>query len=111
MKNILFQCVLLQIQLQLCHFLCYGTASSYNCVIFYVTVQLKGDLIPAHVLQVEHCRVKITSCFQYLNGCPVKFMPASGKLSGVCTYKHYIILYEFLNEYYHNINSIYMMNF
>ena len=27
-------------------------------------------------------------------------MPASGKFYGVCTHKHYIILYELLNEYY-----------
>ena len=39
----------------------------------------------------------------------VMFIPASGKLSGVWTRKHYIILYELLNEYY-NINSIYTMN-
>ena len=26
------------------------------------TVQLKGNLMPARVLQVEYCRVKITSC-------------------------------------------------
>ena len=36
---------------------------------------------------------------------PVTFVPASGKLSGVCTREHYIILYEFLNDFY-NINSI-----
>ena len=39
----------------------------------------------------------------------VMFMPASGKLSGMCTCEHYIILYEFLNEIY-NINSIYTTN-
>ena len=36
---------------------------------------------------------------------PVTFMPTSGKLSGLCTSEHYIILYELLNEYF-NINSI-----
>ena len=40
---------------------------------------------------------------------PVTFVPVSGKLSGVCTRKHYIILYELLNEIY-NINSIYTIN-
>ena len=37
---------------------------------------------------------------------PATFMPASGKLSGMCTHKHYIILYKLLNQIY-NINSIY----
>ena len=38
---------------------------------------------------------------------PVTFVPTSGNLSGICTHKHYIIVYEPLknNEYY-NINSI-----
>ena len=36
-------------------------------------------------------------------------MPASDKLSGVCTHEYFIIFYELLNEYYIN-NSIYMMN-
>ena len=40
---------------------------------------------------------------------PITFVPASGKLSGMYTCEHYIILYEHLNEIY-NINSIYMMN-
>ena len=40
---------------------------------------------------------------------PVMFVPASGKLSGMCTHKHYIILYELINENC-NINSVYMMN-
>ena len=40
---------------------------------------------------------------------PITFVPSSGILSGMCTRKHYIILYELLNEYY-NINSIYTMN-
>ena len=39
----------------------------------------------------------------------VTFVPASGKLSGMCTREHYIILYELLKEI-DNINSIYMMN-
>ena len=34
---------------------------------------------------------------------PVTFVSASGKLSGMCTHKHYIILYELLYEIY-NIN-------
>ena len=38
-------------------------------------VQLKGNLIPAHVLQVEYYRVKITSCVQYLNGHPLRLYP------------------------------------
>ena len=33
-----------------------------------ITVQLKGNLIPSRVLQVENSWVKITSCVQYLNG-------------------------------------------
>ena len=37
------------------------------------------------------------------------FIPASGKLSGVCTRKHYIILYKLLNKYY-NINIQYIHN-
>ena len=40
---------------------------------------------------------------------PVTFVPASGKVSGVCTHELYIIMYELLNEIY-DINSIYMMN-
>ena len=31
-------------------------------------VQLKGNLIPACMLQLENSQVKITSCVQYLNG-------------------------------------------
>ena len=42
---------------------------------------------------------------------PVMFMPASGILSGLCTRKHYIILYELLNEYYNmNIHDELMNN-
>ena len=40
---------------------------------------------------------------------PVTFVYISGKLYGMCTSEHYIILYELLIEYY-NINSIYTMN-
>ena len=40
---------------------------------------------------------------------PITFMPAAGKLSGMCTHEHYIILYELLNKNY-NINNIYTMN-
>ena len=40
---------------------------------------------------------------------PIMFVPASGKLSGMYTCEHYVILYELLNEIY-TINSIYMMN-
>ena len=40
---------------------------------------------------------------------PVTFVPASGKVSGVCTRELYIIMYELLNELY-DINIIYMMN-
>ena len=72
------------------------------------TVQLKGNLIPARVLQVEYCRVKVKLC-SIFELAPVMFVPTSGKSSGVCTHKHYIILYELLNEI-HNINSIYLMN-
>ena len=36
------------------------------------TVQLKGNLIPARVLQVGNSRVKITSCGQYTNGHPLR---------------------------------------
>ena len=38
-----------------------GIASSY-------TVQLKGNLIPACVLQIDNSWVKITLCIQYMNG-------------------------------------------
>ena len=41
---------------------------------------------------------------------PITFMPASGKLSGVCTSEHYIILYELLNEYYNISSILYTMN-
>ena len=34
---------------------------------------------------------------------PITFMPASGKLSGMCTCKCYIILYELLNEIYNTV--------
>ena len=34
-------------------------------------VQLKGNLIPAYVLQLEISCVKIKSCVQYLNRCPL----------------------------------------
>ena len=30
-------------------------------------VQLKGNLIPARMLQVDNSQVKITSCIQYMN--------------------------------------------
>ena len=42
------------------------------------------------------------SIFEWM---PCTFVPASGKLSGMCTHEHRIIFYELLNEYY-NINSI-----
>ena len=37
---------------------------------------------------------------------PIIFVLTSGKLSGMCTPKHYVILYELLNEIY-NVTSIY----
>ena len=40
---------------------------------------------------------------------PLMFVPASGKLSDVCTCERYTLLNELLNETY-NINSIYMIN-
>ena len=41
---------------------------------------------------------------------PVTFVLTSGKLSVMCTRKHFIILYELFNEYY-NFNSICTINF
>ena len=38
-------------------------------------VQLKGNLIPARMLQLEISHVKITSCIQYLNGHPLCLCP------------------------------------
>ena len=77
------------------------------------TVQLKGNLIPARVLQVEYCRVKITSCAQYLNGRPLCSYPHQANCRACApannTCEQYIILYELLNEHY-NINSRYTMN-
>ena len=73
-------------------------------------VQLKGNLIPACVLQVEYCRVKITSCVQYLNGRPLlSCLHVVNCLACAPMNISYIILYEILNENY-NISSICTMN-
>ena len=41
-------------------------------ILYHVaTVQLEGNLIPTHVLQVENSQMKITSCIRYFNGCPL----------------------------------------
>ena len=56
-----------------------------NFVTHVCTVQLKGNLMPACLLQLDNLWVKITSCVQYLNGHP--FMPTSGKSLGMYTRK------------------------
>ena len=56
-----------------------------NFVTHVCTVQLKGNLMPACLLQLDNLWVKITSCVQYLNGHP--FMPTSGKSLGMYTHK------------------------
>ena len=73
---------------------------------FIVVVQLKGNLIPEHVLQVEYCWVKVRLMLERV---PITFVPTSGKLSGMYTCECYTHLNELLNETY-NINSIYTMN-
>ena len=38
-------------------------------------VQLKSNLIPTRMLQVAYYQVKITSCVQYFNWCPLRLCP------------------------------------
>ena len=72
-------------------------------------VQLKGNLIPACMLQVEYCLVKTTSCVQYLNGHPLRSCPHQTNYLACAPTNVALILNELLNETC-NINSIYMMN-
>ena len=72
-------------------------------------VQLKGNLIPTHMLQVEYCQVKIISCIQYLNRCLLCSCPHQANHQVCAPASVTLILNEILNEIY-NINSIYMMN-
>ena len=73
------------------------------------TVQLKGNLLPAHMLQVEYCQVKIISYVQYLNGYPLHLCPhQANRWACACT-NVALILNELFNET-HNINSIYTIN-
>ena len=52
------------------------TISPYMAFMEYVcTIQIKGNSIPVHVLQVKYCQVKITSCVQYLNWHPLRSCP------------------------------------
>ena len=52
---------------------CTTSAAKFKFILsLKVTVQLKGNLIPIHMLQVEYCRIKITSCVQYMNGHPLR---------------------------------------
>ena len=73
-----------------------------NCI---YTVQLKGNLIPARVLQVGNSRVKITSCGQYTNGHPLRLC--------LCQANHQACapanVTSIFNELF-NIRSIYTMN-
>ena len=72
-------------------------------------VQLKGNLIPTRVLQVEYCWVKITSCVQYLNGHPLRSCPHQANCLVCAPANVTLILNDLLNETY-SITSIYTMN-
>ena len=70
------------------------------------TVQLKDNLIPPCMLQVEYCWVKITSCIQYLNRHPLHSCPHQANCLACAPPNVTLILNKLLNETY-NINSIY----
>ena len=73
------------------------------------TVQLKGNLIPVCMLQVEYCRVKITSCVQYLSRHPLRSCMHQANCLACAPVNVILILNELLNKTC-NINSIYTMN-
>ena len=61
-------------------------------------VQLKGNLIPTHVLQVENSRMKITSCIQYFNECPLHSYQHQANRPVCASANVTLILNKFLNE-------------
>ena len=79
---------------------------SYNTIRHKHMVQLKGNLIPACMLQVEYW-VKIASCIQYLNGHPLHSCLHQANCLACAPANVTLILNEILNETY-NINSMHM---
>ena len=69
------------------------------------TVQFKGNLIPALMLQVEYCQMKITSCVQYLNGRPLRSCLHQANCLACASISVTFTLNELLNETY-NISCI-----
>ena len=65
-----------------------------------ITVQLKGNLIPARVLQLEISRVKITSCIQYLNRHPLHLCPHQANYRACVPANVPLILNKLFNETY-----------
>ena len=61
-------------------------------------VQLKGNLIPTRVLQVENSQLKKTSCIQYLNGCPLRLCPHHANHQASAPMNITFILNELFNE-------------
>ena len=72
-------------------------------------VQLKGNLILVRMLQVEYCRVKITSCAYYLNRCLLHPCPHQANCLACAPENITLMLNKLLNETYNN-NGIYTMN-
>ena len=71
-------------------------------------VQLKDNLIPARVLQLEISRVKTTSCVQYLNGRLLHLCLHQGNRQAYVPTNVPLILNKLFMKL--NINCIYMMN-
>ena len=82
---------------------------SYNTIKHKHTVQLKGNLIPACMLQVECCWVKIASCIQYLNRHRLHSCLHQANCLACAPANVTLILNELSNKTF-NINSIYTMN-
>ena len=61
-------------------------------------VQLKGNLIPTHMLQVENSWVKVTSCVQYFNGHPLRSYPHQAKRRACAPTNVTLILNKPLNK-------------
>ena len=84
--------------------------ASHITTIYSTTMgQLKGNLMPARVLQVEYCRVKITLCIQHLNVHPLRLCPHHASCQRHVHPQTLLILNELFNET-NNINSIHTVN-
>ena len=78
----------------------------------YVTAQRKRDAhtrVAGWILSGEYCRVKITSCVQYLNRGPLRICPHQANCLACAPAYVTLISNELLNQIW-NINSMYMMN-